>query len=97
MHCVVCDRLQDACMPHSPAAAAARTLPPALCGACSAIREWQVGVSLFSLGNVANFVSFGEHWQAARGGAALVQYAARQTAAAPQRDWRLLWRRHVSV
>lgn len=28
---------------------------------CSKLREWQIGVSLFSLGNVANFVSFGEN------------------------------------
>jgi hypothetical protein len=30
---------------------------------CSKIREWQVGVTLFSLGNIANFVSFGEQHQ----------------------------------
>jgi hypothetical protein len=28
--------------------------------ACRKIREWQVGVALFSVGNVANFISFGE-------------------------------------
>lgn len=29
---------------------------------CSKLREWQIGVTLFSIGNVANFVSFGENW-----------------------------------
>eukprot|EP00879_Flechtneria_rotunda_P022907 GHRR01024211.1.p1 GENE.GHRR01024211.1~~GHRR01024211.1.p1 ORF type:complete len:154 (+),score=27.59 GHRR01024211.1:505-966(+) len=44
---------------HNKLAAMPRT-PIGAKNTVSKIREWQIGVALFSLGNVGNFVSFGE-------------------------------------